>query len=115
MSIQSDIISAMTTAGITNIYPQAVPEDQALPFIIYRVLNSDTLGMLNGDLDETNSTVVFECWADDYDEAMTLKASVQAAIEGSGLTWYRETAPADEYEQAIDAYMEPTYYGFWHN
>lgn len=114
MSLQSDIITALASVASGNVYPQAAPEKVSLPFVIYRVLSKDTLQMLNGSLDQTNSLVVFECWADDYAEALTVSAAVQAAIEGSGMTWYRESAPGEEYQQAVDAYMEPVYYGFWH-
>ena len=115
MSLQSDIITALATAGITNVYPQHVPADVDIPFIVYRVLSKSPTRTLNKTKHQTNSTVAFECYADDPAEAVTLASSVVTAIDASALVSYLDSSPGDDYEQMVAEYMEPVFFGFWHD
>lgn len=114
MSLQSDLITALSAVAGGRVYPQFAPADAVFPLVIYRVLNKDPLITLSGGTIETNSIVAFESYADTYSQALSTSAAVESAIAASGLTHYETTAPGEEYEQAIDAYMEPVFYGFWH-
>lgn len=114
MSLQTDLITALSGVAGDRIYPQFAPADAILPLVVYRVLNKDPLITLVSGTVETNSVVVFESYADTYTEALTTSASVETAIKASGLTHYEVTAPGEEYIQPTDVFMEPVYYGFWH-
>lgn len=114
MSLRSDLVSVMNGAGIT-FYPQGVPEDQDLPFVVYRVLNSDPLTTLDDTETLINYQVAFECYDDNLADAETLAGSVTTAIEGSSLVYYKTTSPGEDYIQLIDGYMEPVFFGIWHS
>lgn len=114
MSLQTDLVAALSSVAGGEVYPQFVPVDVSLPFVVYRVASKDPLQTLSGGTVETNSIVEFDCYADSYSGAVTLAESVRTAIEASALTYYETTAPGDTYEQVVDAFMEPVFYGFWH-
>lgn len=116
MSIQSDIVTALASVASGRVYPQVAPAEAALPFVVYRVLSKNPLGLLTGHGGVTQFSVVFECYAATYAAALTLAGQVATAIEAAAtLTEYREQSPGEEYEPVIDVFMEPVYFGFWHN
>ena len=115
MSLISELVTIMTAAGITAYYPEAVPEDIDLPFVVYRILNKDPLTTLNNSEDMNRFTMSFESYGASLAAAQTLSNSVKTAIEASGLIFYRESQPGEEYIQLIDGYMEPLFYGIWHS
>jgi hypothetical protein len=114
MSLQTDIVTALADVASGQIYPQFATADIDLPFVIYRILNKSPLGTLSDGTVEVNTIVEFDCYADSYSEALTLAESVKAAIGLSGLTFYESTAPGESYEQDVDVFMEPVFFGFWH-
>lgn len=116
MSIQSDIVTALASVAGGRVYPQIAPADAALPFVVYRVLTKNPLGLLTGHGGATQYSVVFECYAETYAAALTLAGQVTTAVEAAAtLTEYREQSPGEEYEPAVNVFMEPVYFGFWHN
>ena len=108
-------MTALSGLGADKVWPQAVPEDIEAPFVVYRILNKSPLTTLNDSATLINFVVAFEAYADDYDAALTLAGQVQTAIEGSGLTYYKDVSPGEDYIPLIDGYMEPVFFGFWHN
>jgi len=114
MSLQSDLTTALAAVASGKVYVQFIEEDVALPFVVYRVASKEPLTTLDGTTQLRNSSVVFECYADSYAGALTLADSVRSAVTGSGLTYYEESAPGEDYEPVVDTFMEPVYYGFWH-
>jgi hypothetical protein len=115
MSLQSDIATALASVASGHVYPQYVEEDIDLPFVVYRITSKDPLQTLDGTIQSRNSVAVFECYADTYAAALTLADDVRTAISGSALTQYEDTAPGEDYEPVIDVFMEPVFFGFWHN
>lgn len=115
MSLQTDIMTALASLGTDKVWPQAVPEDIDMPFVVYRVLNKRPETTLNDSEDAVNSVVVFESYADDYQSALTLSGSVETAIQASSMTYYRDVSPGEDYIPLIDGYMEPVFFGFWTN
>lgn len=114
MSLQSDFITALAAVASGDVYPQAVPEDAELPFVVYRILNKNPLTTIDSANHNTQWLVSFECYADTYAGALTLAGTVKTAIEASSLVYYEESAPGEDYEPLLDCYMEPVFYGFWH-
>lgn len=116
MSIQSDIVTALAGVAGGRVYPQAAPQDAALPFVVYRRVAYEPVNLLGGRADNARSTFTFECWGATLDAALTTAAAVVAAIEAAAAlaTRYRVDAPGDEYEPAVDVFMEAVGYSFWH-
>jgi hypothetical protein len=115
MSLQSDILTALASLGADKVWPQAVPADVDPPFVVYRVLNKAPETTLNDSETAVQSVVVFESYAEDYQGALDQAAAVEAAIVASGMTYYRDVSPGEDYLPLIDGYMEPVFFGFWTN
>lgn len=114
MSLQSDIYSALSSVAGGRVYPQIVKEESALPLVIWRILSQTPLEALGGYQGMTRYAVVFEAWAATYDGAVSVAAQIETAIEASAMTSYRESASGADFEPALDEFMEPVYFGFWH-
>ena len=114
MSLQSDIVTALSAVAGGQVFPQYANADLEPPFVIYRINSKDTLQTLDGTIHDRNWSVVFGCYSDRYSDAITLADSVRAAITASGLTHYEESSPGEDYEPEVDLFMEPVYFGFWH-
>lgn len=114
MSLQSSLVTVLSAIAGGRVYPQAAPQDAALPFVIYRRASREPTQCIDGTLAATRSVMVFECYATGFDAALTLAASVRAAIQASALTWTDDPGPGEDYEPVIDGYMEPVHYAFWH-
>ena len=114
MSLQTDLVTALAAVASGAVYPQFVPADVDPPFVVYRIVSKEPLNTLSGGKVTTNSIVEFDCFASSYAAALSLAADVRSAINASALTFYESTSPGEEYEQPIDVFMEPVYYGFWH-
>ena len=121
MSIQSDIVTALAGVASGKVFPQFVNADIDPPFVVYRIASKDPLQTIDGTVHLRNSTAAFECYAENYNDALTLAGQVRSAIEGSvplnsgSVVQYEDTAPGEEYQPAVDMFMEPVYYGFWHS
>jgi len=114
MSLQTEIIAVTASLANGKVYPQMVDEDVRLPFIVYRVLSKAPLETLSGGTIQMNVIVEFDCYADSYLSALTLADQLRNLIDASPLVSYETSAPGEQYEQTVDVFMEPVYYGFWH-
>lgn len=114
MSLQSDLKTLLSPIASGKFYAQAAPADADEPFIVYRILNKDPLQTLSGSTGHVRYSVAFECYALSYNDALTMAEAVKAAIEGSSLVSFEESAPGEEYIVDVDGFMEPVFYGFWH-
>ena len=114
MSLQSEIVTALSGVASGKVYPQFVNADIDPPFVVYRITSKDPLQTIDGTIHQRNSTAVFECYAENYADALTLADGVRTAIVGSSLTQYEDTSPGEDYDPVIDILMEPVYFGFWH-
>lgn len=116
MSLQSDIITALAGVAGGQVYPQYAPDDVEPPFVIYRILGKTPLTTLDDTETLIQFVVAFEGYAESYQEALTLSAAVVSAIEVSGIDhYYKDSSPGDDYIPLIDGFMEPVFFGFWHN
>lgn len=117
MTIQEDIVTALASIASGKVYPQAAPHNTAAPFVVYRKVYSDPVMTLAGYEGTTHSGFVFECWDDTYAGAISLADSVRTAIEAAAALKpsYREPADPDEFEPAVDLYVEPVQFSFWHS
>lgn len=114
MSIQTDIMAALATLGPNKVWPQAVPEEIAPPFVVYRALSKEPVGSLDNSQMLARFIVAFECYADDFAGALSLAAQVDTLMMASGMNVYRETMPGEDYIPLTDGFMEPVFVGIWH-
>ena len=120
MSIQSDIVTALSIgspsiSAESRVYPQAAPQDADLPFVVYRRLSQEPIGTIHSAAPAaTRSVFVFECYAKTYAAALTLADQVRSAITSSALEAYPSASSGEEYIPAVDEFMEPVQYEFWH-
>ena len=97
-----------------KVFPQFVNADYDPPFVVYRITSKDPLQTIDGTIHQRNSIAVFECYAENYNDALTLATSVRQAIVASSLVQYEDTSPGEDYEPVVDLFMEPVYFGFWY-
>lgn len=97
-------------------YANAVPEKTPMPYVVYRKLSTEPLMTLSGYAGMTKSVFVFDSWGETYADAMSTADAVRTAIEAAaGITIkFREPGDPDDYEPAIDSFVEPSLYSFWH-
>ena len=114
MTIQSDITTALASVASGRVYPDAAPQDAAMPFVVYRRTAFEPIMTLQGAATNARSTFVFEAYATTLAGALTLAASVVAALVAAFPGAWREAADGETYEPVIDAFMEPAVYSFWH-
>lgn len=116
MSLQSDIKTALAGIASNRVYPEAAPDNSTLPLVVYRKSGAEPLMTLSGYAGMTRFTVIFDCWARTYAEAITLAEQVRTALEAAASLkpMYREPADADDYEPAVDQFVESVAYSFWH-
>lgn len=117
MSIHTDIVSALSGIASGNLYPQFVPEKIDFPFVVYRRLSKEPFGTIHdGVVHATRSVFVFECYSRDMDEAISIAALVRTALTSSSptLECYEVTTSGEDFEPAVDAFMEPVQFEFWH-
>lgn len=120
MSLQSDIVTALSSVASGKVFPQFVNADIDPPFVVYKITSKDPLQTIDGTIHQRNSTAAFECYAENYNDALTLADAVRSAIEGSAplndgsVVQYEDTSPGEDYIPAVDIFMEPVYFGFWY-
>lgn len=115
MSIQSDIVTALSSVADGRVYPQIAEQEAALPLVVYRIIGKTPAQKLNGGAGIINTTVEFACWAETYAEAISLADSVRTAINAASLISYEESSSGEDYEPQTDAFVEPVTFGFWHS
>ena len=112
MTIQSDIVTALSGVASGRVYPQIAPENATYPLVNYRIINKAPITTIHGTTLATDYTVVFECWATTYAGALSLADSVRSAVSASTLNHVQTDEPGEDYDVQADSYMEPVYYVF---
>jgi len=114
MSLQSELMIALAAVAGGQIYPQMAPAEIEPPFVVYRILAKEPLGLLSGGAASVRYSIAFECYGTSYQEALTTAAAVSAAIDASDLTTFHEASPGEDYIFDADEFMEPVFVGIWH-
>ena len=129
MSIESDIITALSGVAGGRVYPVGeVPENLLAntatqkTFVAYRRLSYDPVMTLAGPEGDARSQMLFECWGGKTastsakQSALSLAASVRAAINAAaGLTRkYEVQVSGEDFEPETLEVMEPVLFDFWH-
>jgi hypothetical protein len=118
MTIQSDIVTALSAVASGKVYPEVAPQDAVVPLVIYRRVLYEPLTLIHSPVPVgARSSFVFECWAATKAGALTLAASVRSAIEATASftdDCYLEPVSGEDYESVTDEFVEPVQYSFWH-
>lgn len=114
MSLQTDLITALATVADGRVYAQMAPERVDFPFVVYRRAARTPEATIHGGAPAAiRSDIVFECYGKTYQEALTTAQAVRSALYATTLPWFETSGSGDEYEPAVDVFMEPVYAGFW--
>ncbi len=116
MTIESTIVSTLSSVASGRVYPSAAPQDAVTPIVIFRVVQIDPLMTLQGPTGDFKTTFMFESWASTLSSAVSTRASVQSALDGafSTLGGYMEQPGEVNYDPDTDQHMAPCIYSFWH-
>lgn len=130
MTIEADIVTALSGVADDRVFPNAAPESVPAPLIIMRRIGYDPLMLLTGSAGIAKSTFIFMCWGaktGDTPEtrkgakkrAMELASDVRAAINGdssgsSFTSFFEEPVDSDDFEPETLEIMEPVSFSFWH-
>jgi hypothetical protein len=64
-----------------KVYPVVVPQEIALPFIVYSLNSTNPYPSKVEESDKDADQISITCYADDYDEAMDLAEAVRDALD----------------------------------
>lgn len=125
MSIENDIITALSAVASGKVYPAgAVPEKATAPLVAYRRTLYEVVQAIGGPYGMAHSEFVFECWGAKTSvvgaksASQTLATALRAAIEASATLTaanrFEIQNSGDKFEPELLEIMEPVFYSFWH-
>lgn len=123
MSIQSDIVTALANVCGGRVYPFGeVPEDAALPLVVFRRTTLNRIPVLGGYSGLSISEFIFECWGEKSDTAsakavaLSTADAVRSAIAAAtAITSKWDTViSGEDYDAETLEEMEPVGFGFAH-
>lgn len=88
--IQEDIYKVLSESSPVSaivqsrIYPQRIPQNGAVPAIVYTIDDLTPVRSLTGESGLDNASVEIICWAKDYSAAHRLATAVRDAFSDSG-------------------------------
>ena len=88
--LQTDIYTVLsmdaTIKGVCGdrIYPQRMPQNAAVPAVVYTINDITPVKSLSGESGLDNVTVEITCWAKSYTAAHLLATAVRSAFVASG-------------------------------
>lgn len=114
--IHEDVVIALAGVASGRVYPDVAPQDYTLPLVVYQRVSAEPLMTLAGYAGTTRSVFRFDCWGATKAEALTMAEAVVAALESaSGLPIAtREPASGEDVEPALEQFVEPVQFSFWH-
>lgn len=115
-SIHEDVVTALAGVASGRVYPDQAPQDYDLPLVVYQRISVEPLMVLSGYAGMTRSVFRFDCWGATKAQAISTAESVVAALESaSGLPiGTREPASGEDVEPALEQFVEPVQFSFWH-
>ena len=112
MSLETDVVAALSGVASGRVYPIVAPEKAPKPFVVYKA-RSLPISDLSGAILAHTLDVTFECWGETNASALTTAGAVQAAIVASALHAIPTEAPEDGYDPEVDEYVRPVSFQFW--
>lgn len=115
MSLESDIVAALTSITTGRVYPDVMPDKPVFPCIVYQQVGGDVLNPLEGgDPGQDNARVQVRVWARTRLEASSVARQVRLALTSGALKAYAYSAPVSEYEEALKLYGARCDFGVWY-
>jgi hypothetical protein len=123
MSIQSDVISALSTVAGGNVRANYAEKTITPPLVVVRRVAYEPVMKLTGPAGFAKSTFMFDCWGKKASGSTAKAASlaladdVKAAMAAQPLTFirYQEAVDGEQVDIATLEQMEPLQYSFWHD
>ena len=106
MSAESDLYAALTAdaplAALVGerIYPDAIPQDEPLPAVVFVALAEPEFG-LDNTLLATRTVFSIGCWAATRTSATAVAEAVKAVLVAQDLTW---AGPENGFDPEVGAY-----------
>lgn len=69
----------------TRIYPLLMPQNTAMPCVVYQRISSVPVTSINGDSGLDSVRIQVSCWAGTFAGAKGLASAVRSAVDGSSL------------------------------
>lgn len=86
MSLESDIVAALTSLVSGRVFPDVAPYITARPYITYQQVGGAAENFLESTLvGKRNARIQINCWADTRATANTIARSAESALVLSGL------------------------------
>lgn len=101
MSAETDLYAALSgRAGLTalvslRIYPDAIPEGDALPAVVYQRASTDPVTTIGGSTMAESVRFEISAWADTRASAEAVADQVSSAVSGSGNPFTDRTSGFD--------------------
>lgn len=106
MSAESDLYAALTAdvalAALVGerIYPDAIPQDEALPAVVFASRAEPDFG-LDNTLLATRTVISIGCWGATRTSATAVADAVKAVLVAQDLTW---SGPDNGFDPEVGAY-----------
>ncbi len=91
-----EALYSLLAASATRVYPQRLPQDASLPAVVYTRISGGGEYTLTGEIDSYYSTWQLSVWASTYTAALTLAATIRAALTAYSGGVLRHIAILDE-------------------
>lgn len=89
MSLESDIVAALTSLVSGRVFPEFAPYSTAKPFITYQQVGGSAENFLEATVvGKKNARIQVSCWTTTRQSANNLARSVEAALVPSALKAY---------------------------
>jgi len=89
MSVEDDLYTTLTgAAGVaalvgSKVYPGVIPQNTALPAVVYTMFYGGRVATLAGDTGGRNPQFQVDSWATTYEGAKALNEAVHTALAGA--------------------------------
>ena len=89
MSAETDLYAALSASSAlaslvgTRIYPDAIPEDQALPAVVYQRAGTDKINTIHGAAIAEDVRFSITAWSKTRTTADSVAAALSAALEAA--------------------------------
>jgi hypothetical protein len=116
MTVQTDIVAALTSLVAGRIYPNVGKQGGAKPYITYQQVGGVPVNFLAGIPDKRNGRFQFNAWADtdaaaatlirQVEDAVRLSTTLRATTEGGAVGGYEPETKLHGYRQDFSIWFQ---------
>jgi hypothetical protein len=83
-ALYSVLAADETVSGLvgTRIYPLSIPDNAAMPAVVYQRISGAALLTMDGAHSMTHARFQLNCWSDEYGETRDLSDAVRQCLDG---------------------------------